>query len=401
MLTLDQALVEILRQAEPLPPQQINLAQSLGRVLRQDLTTDRPLPPFDRVTMDGFAVRSADFALSSPSLKIIGELAAGVEAKFQLQPGQAIRIMTGAVAPPGADAVIQVEKTQVQGDQVSFSVGKIDPGLNIAQKGEDALAGHCFLKSGPFITPALQAFAASIGKGRLWASPDLRLAVLSTGDELVSPEQTPLAWQIRDANGPALQGMAEDLNLQPKFLGICPDKAEALKAKISEGLQGDVLLLSGGVSMGEYDLVPKILKQLGVKEVFHRVWIKPGKPIWYGRGPAGTHVVGLPGNPVSAQTGFKLFVEPLILSLLGHQDPLPTYLKLPLLQGVKKKTEREALIPAKIITKAGQSGAEEVKISGSGDFSNLILSDGLLRLPAEATRAEEGDLVPFLAWRRR
>ena len=400
MLTLDQALAEVLAQAAHRPPVQLPLADSLGSILREDLLADRPIPPFDRVTMDGFAIRSQDFQAPHSSFYIIGEQPAGAKPVLTIEAGQAIRTMTGAMLPLGADAIIQVENTSEADGQVTVTQERVQSGLNIAKQGEDAQQGTRFLGPGQVITPSLIAFAASVGKAELLVGPALSLAVLSTGDEIVPPENQPEDYQIRDANGPALIALGQELGIHSSFLGICPDQEEALKSSIAKGLESDILLLSGGVSMGDYDLVPKIFKELGVTEVFHKVYMKPGKPIWFGRGPKGCYVFGLPGNPVSAQVGFKLFVEPLALRLLGHNRPEPQYLQLPLAQAIKKKNPRETFIPAVIVSLAGQSFLEERIIRGSGDFSNLILSDGLMRFPAESKGASAKEMVSFLPWRR-
>lgn len=398
MLSVRDAQEAVLKTAKPFGPENRPLIGALGATLAESLSADRPLPPFNRVTMDGFALRSAD--LSEPgSLTCIGQLAAGVRPEQAVGPGQCIQVMTGAPLPEGADAVIPVEMTVSEGNQITFERAAL-AGENWVPKGSEAEAGKEFFKPGHPVTPALVAYLASIGKPEVSVYSPPSLAVLSTGTELVPPEASPEFYQIRDCNSPAVLAQAAQLGLKIHPLGIAPDNEAALLAKVKQGLDcADILILSGGVSMGEFDLVPKILEQAGISQVFHKVRLKPGKPVWFGTGK-GKWVLGLPGNPVSVQVCFKLFVEPLALALSGRPVPLPPKIKLPLKGGAKKRNDREQYTSARLVQYQGKTWVEEVKIGGSGDFSGLAYSEGLFKFDADLNELSEGDEVEFIYWRR-
>ena len=395
MLTVDQALEILQGSASPLGVVELPLAQALGHALAEEIRADRPLPPFNRVTMDGFALRAADLQSKEQQFDIIGILGAGEDPDVPLGENQAIQIMTGAALPETADAVIQIELASIEGDKVRFDLDSIAAKKNVAQKGEDAQEGQLFFSPGEVITPSMAAFLASVGKANVQVYRKPTMAVLSTGTEILPVEATPKFYQIRDCNSWTIQGMSAALGLESQSLGIALDEEKDLKEKIKAGLEADVLVLSGGVSMGEFDLVPKILQESGVAQVFHKVFLKPGKPIWFGRHETG-FVFGLPGNPVSVQACFKLFTEPLLLGLMGHKNPGWGSFWLPLAGDIKKKTEREQFTPAKI----EKNALAEVRIQGSGDFSNLVQSTGMLRMPAEARLLHRGELVEFIPWRR-
>ncbi|MDX2469000.1 MAG: molybdopterin molybdotransferase MoeA, partial [SAR324 cluster bacterium] len=243
--------------------------------------------------------------------------------------------------------------------------------------------------------PSVIAFAASVGKVTLKVSKKIKIAVMSTGTEVIDPAATPKPWQIRDANGPALASWASSMGAQVLFLGRAVDDEDLLSDMISQGLAADILLLSGGVSMGEKDLIPGLLKSLNVKEVFHNVKIKPGKPIWFGKAK-NCFVFGLPGNPVSAQAGAKLFVEPLLLAVQGVINPKPNWIQLEMGECFKKRTDREQFVPAKII----DSKLYPVPLRGSGDFSNLAEAQGMFQVPADIFELETGTAVNFMFWRQ-
>lgn len=398
MIVVAEALAKILNAAVPLGSHKIPIEKSLSHVLAEDVLADRPIPPFDRVAMDGFAVNSADFRTASVELKIVDRIQTGVASSRVLNPGEAIQIMTGAPSPQGADAVVKVENAKVDGDWVTLVEEKMKPGLNIAKQGEDAAEGKLLIPAGTPLTTAGIAVCASVGISKVEVGRKPRIRIISTGTEIVPPHQEPLPHQIRDCNSFTLRTLCRALDLEAEFLGISVDDTKILGKLIREGLKADILVLSGGVSMGDYDHVPALLSENGVEKIFHSVEIKPGKPVWFGKTGNNTYVFGLPGNPVSVQTAFKIFAEPLIRKLSGETSPQPRFLYLPLLNDVSSSTPREHYMPGRMSNQEGKTFVEHVSIRGSGDFSNFESSQGLIRCPAEMNLLKANSMVEFLPW---
>jgi len=319
MVPVDEALEIVLRETRALPTEEIALDDAPGRVLAEDVRSDTDMPPFDRSAMDGYAVRAADVASVPARLTVTGEVAAGAWPDRDLGPGEAIRIMTGAPVPGGATAVQQVEKTRALEDgrrvEILASVGE---GANIALRGCEVREGDLVLDRGGVLGPAAVAVLASTGHARVRVSRSPRVAVLVTGDEIVDVTESPGPGQIRNSNGPAVAAQARLGGAQVRVLGVAPDREEETVAAVRDGLSAepDVLVVSGGVSAGDYDLVEPALEQLGVELLFTKVAIKPGAPLVFGR-RKGTLVFGLPGNPVSAQVTFDVLVRAALLRMQG------------------------------------------------------------------------------------
>jgi len=400
MIRVNDARASVLQNIEPLDSIEIPAIEALSRHLAEDIISDRPLPPFDRVAMDGFAVRSEDFKQPETRLKIIGEARAGISPDFEVRSGETAKIMTGAPLIKGADAVVKVEKSTIEGDSVLLKEENMRPGLNIAPEGEDAKAGEVLLPAGTLLSSAGLAVCASVGRVKVKVTPKPSIRIITTGTEIISPDKHPLPHQIRDCNSHSVLASCLNLQANAEFMGIADDDRDSLALAIQKGLTADILILTGGVSMGEYDFIPETLAKLGVKKIFHKVRLKPGKPVWYGRTEAGTHVFGLPGNPVSVQVNFKLFVEPLIQKLGGDPNPEPQSFFLPLAQSIHKKNDREEYFPARIVRTSDNTTLEPVSIRGSGDFSNLAKSDGLIRCHVETKIMNAGEKVEFLLWKR-
>ncbi len=301
-----------------------NLSDALGDVLAQDIRNDRDYPPFDRSTRDGYAVRAAE-AAAGAQLRCVGEIKAGDTVTQPLPAGACIQIMTGAAVPPGADAVVMIEFTERAGNIVAFQRAA-SAWQNVVKKGSEARAGELALKSGVRLGFAELAQAAQVGAARVQCHQRPRVAILSTGDEVVSIGETPGPFHIRNSNSVSLAAQARLAGGEPMPLGNALDRADDLGAKIELGLKEDILVLSGGVSMGKYDLVESVLKSLGAEFYFDAVAIRPGKPAVFGR-CRDTLVFGLPGNPVSTMITFQLFVIPAI-DILGGAPPR----QLPLLE---------------------------------------------------------------------
>lgn len=398
MTTVKEALDIIINNATPLGSQMIPAEKAISYVPVNDVVADRPLPPFNRVAMDGFAVKSTDFTSEDVELKNIGLIQTGVASDIIVQSGEAAQIMTGAPCPEGADAVVKVESSEVVDDKVRLHEEKMKPGLNIAQKGEDKAEGDILISSGTPLSTNGVAICTSVGLAEIEVYKKPSVKIISTGTEIIPPSQSPLPHQIRDCNSFTLRTMCGQYNLVNEFLGIGEDDPEILGNMIQQGLEADILILSGGVSMGEYDLIPSLLMKNGVENLIYKVKVKPGKPLWFGKTSNGTFVFGLPGNPVSVQTCFRIFVEPLIKKLSGWSNPFHKFIRLPLSEDATSKTPREHYMPGRLKVTDAATFIEPVIIKGSGDFSNFVSSEGVFKFPTEKRWMNAGDIVDFLPW---
>ena len=398
MISVIEAQQIILDSATPLGTHLLPIERAISYVLVDDIKADRPIPPFDRVAMDGFAVRSSDFISQTATLEIKGKIQTGIAQNLEVNSGETIKVMTGSPCPPGADAVVKVEQSSVEGNQVVLTEEKMKSWLNLAKKGEDAAEGTVLISSKTSLTASGIAVCASVGIPEVNVFQKPQIKIISTGTEIISPFDDPLPHQIRDCNSYALRAMCKGLKIEAEFLGIGEDDTDVIGDLIQKGLEADILILSGGVSMGEYDHVPKVLSAHGIKKIFHKINMKPGKPLWFGKSESGTFVFGLPGNPVSAQTCFRLFVEPLIKKLSGSNSPKSMVAYFPLFEDVISKTSREHYIPVQLYIQDGRTFLKPIIIRGSGDFSNLVKSHGLMRCPSDIDLMKQETFVEFLPW---
>ncbi len=304
----------------------VDLDAACGGILSETLRSDIDCPAFDKALVDGFALQAADWERGLRQWEIVDEIMAGQWPRAALGPGQAARIMTGAPLPPNADAVVMLEQTQPTAcgaAVVQVQATQLAKGQNILGRATVMQRGEVVLRRGHRLRPIEMGILAEVGHVQIPIVRPPRVVTIQTGDELIPAGEVPHAGQIRNTNGPLLRGLVRQAGGVPHDLGIVPDDACALRAAIEEGLAADVLVLSGGVSQGDRDLVPGALRESGVESVFHRVQLRPGKPMWYGTshdGPRVTHVFGLPGNPVSGLVCFQLFVAPTLATLAGHSD---------------------------------------------------------------------------------
>ncbi len=397
MLSYDQARDLVIRELSALrkttPREQKPLRDSLGFVLAENIVADRDYPPFHRSTRDGYAVRAADVSPGA-TLPCVGELKAGDPSTTPLAPGGCIQIMTGAAVPPGADAVVMIEHTARSGDRVTFD--RVAPlGQNIVPTGSEARSGDILLHPGQRLGFAEIALAAQVGAAQVSVHRKPRVAILSTGDEVVSLGTPPGPFQIRNSNNFSLAAQARGAGGEPVELGNSPDLAANLRARIEEGLKSDLLVLSGGVSMGKYDLVESVLRDLGAQFFFDAVAIRPGRPAVFGicRGVA---VFGLPGNPVSTMVTFELFVVPALDILSGAEPrPLPL-LRARLAESVRQKTGLTHFLPARIEWPEGEPVVRELRWQGSGDIAALGSANCFLVVSADHPEFAAGDWASVL-----
>jgi molybdopterin molybdotransferase len=392
LISVEQAMAiidaaDVARRAERIP-----LAQSLGLYLAEDLHNDRDAPPFDKSLMDGYAVRARDIATVPRELDVVDRIAAGGVATSPLAQGQAMAIMTGAPVPPSADAVVPVEQTQaIPGSNRIVVLQAASPGQYIAARGSDCPAHSLVLKSGTRLGPAQIAVAAGIGAANIPVFAPPSVAVLGTGDELVAPQQTPAATQIRSCNNSLLLALLQRYPTRPTDLGIVPDDAAAIEAKIIAGLAHDVLLITGGMSMGERDFVPGILRRLRGDLKITKLRIKPGKPFVFAQMPGGKFVFGLPGNPVSAFVCTVCLVSRLVNRMAGGPAAEPARMA-PLAKPLEANGPRTFYQPAIFDGRA----LVPLQWKGSADIFTLSQANSLLVRPENQPPQPAGVAIEFI-----
>lgn len=388
MISLDKAIGIVKQSVTMLQgDEQVALTESLGRVLAQDVTSDINMPPFRKTAVDGYACRIAD--LEKP-LKVIEVIAAGVMPKQTISPETCSKIMTGAPIPIGADCVIPVEETETLPDgTVRFTGGK--PKSNICELGEDIKIGESPLCKGTLIRPQHIAIMAALGCHTPKVKVKPRVSVLPTGDELVEPTDIPVGSKIRNSNGHQLITQVISAGAIPVYHGIVADSEEKTESAIVKALsESDVVVLTGGVSMGDYDYVPKIMERLGVKIHFDSIAVQPGKPTTFG--VAGKKLIfGLPGNPVSSFIQFELLVKPALLMMMGCNEPYAKVYRLPMAQNYsRKRAERLGLFPVKI---KDNSEVEPIEYHGSAHIFALAEANGVASIALGVNEIKKGELV--------
>lgn len=372
-------------------PEVVGLLDSLGRVLAEPILADRDQPPFPRSTRDGFACRAADIAAGS-ALEVIGSIRAGDAVVLEVSEGRAVEIMTGAPVPAGADCVVMVEHVQRDCDTLRLTPGRsVQSGENIVPMGAEARAGAVIVPKGTRISPAQIAVAAACGAGQLSVYGRPRVAIVATGDELVEVNQQPQMQQIRNSNSYSLAAQILGAGAEPVRLPIARDDRGHLEGIIRRALETDLVLLSGGVSMGKYDLVEEVLLSLGGEFYFTGALIQPGKPVVCGR--LGKHYFfGLPGNPVSTMVTFLLFVEPVLGALCGDPGRGPRFARARLASQVQVKTGLTRFLPARLV----DGNVEPVNWQGSGDLASTSRSNCFLVVPPERPVLAAGETVTIL-----
>ena len=394
MISVEQALSLVHARVPRRSPTTVPLGDALGHTLAEDIVSDVDSPPHDKALVDGYAVRASDIVAPHVELCILEQVVAGECPTQTVTAGTATRIMTGAPLPLGADAVVMIEKTETvtggsHGDtaaRVRIIDERAAAGQNILRRAASLRRGETVLTAGRPIRPIEIGVLAEVGRSHVAVIPPPRVAVLATGNELVPVDRSPAAGQIRNSNGPMLAALVTRAGGQAIELGIARDDDDDLRRLILRGLEADVLILSGGVSAGVLDLVPHVLQQLGVQPVFHKVNLKPGKPLWFGTLPAADGgeklVFGLPGNPVSSLVCFELFVRPALAKLAGRDDPR-TPRSATLAHTFQHRGDRPTYFPAAVTEDA--SSPPHVKLlnwKGSADLRTLADANCLAHFPA-------------------
>lgn len=395
MIPVADAIRIVLAQTRQLPVEAVTLADAIGRILAEDIVADTDLPPFDRAQMDGYAVRAADVARTPARLRIVGESAAGAGWHHEMKAGEAVRIMTGAPVPVGADAVQQVELTR-ESDGAGFVeiLESVDAGRSIVRRAAEIKAGETVLRAGEDINAAMIATLASFGYAQVKVGRQPRVAIMATGSELVNVAEKPGSDQIRDSNNYTIAAYATLAGATVERLPLTGDDTEELKRQIAAAAgRSDVLVTSGGVSMGVYDFTKAALKELGAEIFFERVALRPGKPTVFGR-LGDTLVFGLPGNPVSVAVTFNLFARAALRVMQGAKQPQLPEKTAVLARDLKGSMDRESYLPTVLRTdEKGTLLAEPLKWGGSSDFVAFARATALINVPAGVKSIEAGTPV--------
>jgi molybdopterin molybdotransferase len=399
MLTVEEALQQVLAQATPLPAMDCLLQKALGLILAQDAASDIDSPPHDKALVDGYAIRAADLAGGPAEFRVLEQITAGQVPQQPVGPGQATQIMTGAPLPQGADAVVMVEYACRRDERtVRLDDANIRPNQNIMRRATSLAAGTTVLHRGARLRPIEIGVLAEMGLNSVAVQPRPKVACLATGDELVEVFEKPSPGKIRNSNGPLLAALIAAADATPWPLGIARDDRASLTRHIRQGLESDMLLLSGGVSAGILDLVPSVLAELGVREVFHKVNLKPGKPLWFGVYECAERqklVFGLPGNPVSTLVCFHLFVRPTIDRLAGRKSSLKMF-RAQLASEYRQRGDRPTFYPARLHELEIGTMVETVPWRGSGDLAGLVAADSLAIFPAGRETFVPGEEIDVL-----
>ena len=395
MISVEGALSLILSQIREMGSERVDITSSLGRVIAEDIYARRNNPPWDNSAMDGYAVMNEDIMSANREnpaiLKVIEDLPAGYTAKNAVNKGEAIRIMTGAPIPMGADTVVMVEDTEKDGENVKILSGA-SLGENIRRAGEDIKTGELVVPKGTVIRPAEVGIMATCGRAFVSVYQRPRVAVVSTGDELVDVDEEITEGKIVTSNSYTLSAMAVDCGADAFQLGIARDTREALKEKLRQALHADVIITSGGVSVGDFDFVKDVLKELGSEMKFWKVAMKPGKPLAFGT-IGGKPAFGLPGNPVSCMVCFEQFVRPSILKMMGHNRIYRPVINATLKEDIKKKTGRKHFMRSFVRLEEGQYTVTTDGDQGSGILKSMVAANALLIFPEELSLLKAGDKV--------
>lgn len=399
MITVEQAEQLILENTTKISVEKVAISDALGRILAEDLCADRDFPPFNRVTMDGIAIRHEQLSNKQTSFLIEATAAAGNPEKTLQNPENCIEVMTGAMIPLGTDAVIRYEDIEIKDKtaNITINTNEIRVGQNIHLQGSDRKNGDIIVPKGRKLSPAEIGVAATIGKHEILVQRKLRAVVISTGEEIVSITEMPLPHQIRTSNGYALQACLKNWGLETENV-LLPDDQAIIESKISEFMETfDVLILSGGVSAGKFDFVPQALENQGVKKLFHKVSQRPGKPFWFGKSANGTAVFALPGNPVSTFMCLNRYFKKWLDASQGIENE---QLMAELVEDFTFKPELTFFLQVKLsYTLTGKILVTPVEGHGSGDLANLVEADAFLELPLERSLFKKGEVFNVFVYR--
>jgi len=395
MITVQEALDIVLPHIRPLGSEKVSISEALGRVIAEDIYAHRDLPSFDNSAMDGYAVKHADIGGASEGhsvlLRVVGELPAGSISTKTVESGQAIRIMTGAPVPRGADTVIPVEETE-RGDGFVAVLRTVPLGEHIRRAGEDVGKGDKVLSVGDAVRPAEVGMLASLGRSFISVYQRPLAAIVCTGNELVDVDEVLDGVKVVSSNSYTLAAQVEDCGAVPVQLGIAKDRKEEIQAKLAQGIRADVLISSAGVSVGDYDFVKDALNDLGMKIAFWKVAMRPGMPVVFGTIDE-KPIFGLPGNPVSSMVSFEEFVRPSLLKMMGHRQLFRPVVEAILKEDVSKKPGRRHFIRSLVSFEEGRYFVTTTGAQGSGILRSMIRANALIILPEDCEIVRAGEKV--------
>jgi molybdopterin molybdotransferase len=395
MISVEEARNRILDAVSPLALEKVSILDALGRVIGEDIYAGRAIPPKDNSTMDGYALRAADArgasAKSPVHFTVVENIPAGAIPSNRVGSGEAARIMTGAPIPEGADAVIRMEDAREEDARVAIRV-EAEPGQNIRRAGEDVRKGEHVIPRGEIIRAAEVGMLASLGRSFIFVHQRPLVAIVATGDELADIDEPPSDWKIVSSNTYSLAALIRECGAVPMQIGIALDNREDLLKKFRAAMRADLIVSSGGVSVGDYDLVKKIMQEVGNAMQFWQVAMKPGRPLAFGLLEA-IPAVGLPGNPVSTMVSFEQFVRPAILKMLGHNNLFRRTVQARLEQGIEKRAGIRHFVRARIRRDGEGYAVVATGERGSGILKPMVRANGLIVLPEEAATVRQGDTV--------
>jgi len=390
----------ILNHTKPLGSIRKPLGEAGGYCLAGDVRADRDMPPADRSAMDGYAFRAADLKGYPCHLRLVGEVAAGSPNRPRIRAGRCARVLTGANIPPGADTVVKSESTTLQ-DAVVSIVEPVKPLANVRKRGEEARRGDVLLRRGAILGPAQVGVCATVGLANPKVHRRPEIALLCTGAELCDVSQRPAAYQTRNSNGPLMLAAVTAAGYRNAHHEVVPDDLDVTIKTLKRAVAGnDVVVFTGGVSVGRYDFVPRAIAAAGATVRFHNIQMKPGRPLLYATFGRNRHIFALPGNPVSVLTSLNVFVLPAIRRLAGlPAAECRTTMRLPLARKIVSRSGRSLMALARIVNRRGGPAVEPIGSTGSADIAAAALADGVVAIPAAKTEMPAGSIVEFRPWR--
>ena len=392
MISVEEAQERVLAEIAVLGTEQVAFTDALGRVLREDIVANSDIPQADNTAMDGYAVRADDIANPPARLKVIEDLPAGSVAINRVEAGTAIRIMTGALIPDGADTVAHVEITDAGSDFVTVKQS-LKRGVNLRKRGEDMRAGDVVLSAGTFVGAAEIGVLASVQKSVVRVARKPEIAIISTGDEIVDVDQPRPLGKVVNSNSYSLAALARETGALPRMIGIVPDTREATIAAIESALESDFIISSGGVSVGAYDFVKDALDALGAQTKFWQIAMKPGKPVVLSRVRERVYF-GLPGNPVSCMVSFLLFIAPALRKATGQKSGiLPPTVKTRLMGPLKSRGDRRNYLRVRVVAREGELVAYPMTAQGSGVSTSMVHANGFAIVDTGITNVNAGETI--------